>query len=306
MKSGDEYFTYEITGLVHNAVGSNVDEVYFVEVTAVSGTIESAPAYAMAYVSDGPPPQNRITTIENNDDTRETVRFASVATFPVNARWNPTANDAPPVYEYVICNQIATSNQSENNGNDTTLPMISDSRKQDIVDGIQSWQKATHRDGFWKGRRDDLFVIRLRAGNTGCGAISNNTHQSNNALNEVMVVNMYQRTMICGTGNIACAISYPSAKKEVTTVQTADIYILQDLESSVRCSRTLETAAHEAGHALAFYGGGDRHGHSFVKSVMHIRETYSSGFCGPSFSDIGALAAVYQSRSTFTSSNGGD
>ena len=307
--SGDDFFTHEITGLSRNTVASEVDEVYRIQVTTTVGTQQSLPADALAYVSHEPPPENRSNTYDD-DGVERTSRFSSFATFPLNVRWQPGAGDLHPTYSYKICNTIADAgSEGFVAAGASSLGSISEARRVQITKGMQLWQTETQRNGFWKNGTDTLFGVAPYTGSENCGTVVAHEHISNDSLNEVVNVSQMQGAKVCG-GHPACASSTPPAHDRTTAVQSVNIYLWLNHSAVTNpggiCSEALTHALHESGHAFVFYGGWQRpvsnvgdipSGHSAVDSVVGYPSDNRT--CLPTFYDKGALAAVYQSRTSF-------
>ena len=307
--SGDDFFTHEITGLSRNTVATDVDEVYRIQVTTTVGSQQSLPADALAYVSHEPPSENRSNTYDD-DGVERTSRFSSFATFPLNVRWQPGAGDSHPTYSYKICNTIADAgSEGFVAAGASSLGSISEARKVQITKGMQLWQTETQRNGFWKNGTDTLFGIAPYTGSENCGVVVAHEHISNDNLSEVVNVSQMQGVLVC-EGHLACASSTPPARDRTTAVQSVNIYLRLDNSAVTNpggiCSEALTHALHESGHAFVFYGGWQRpvsnvgdipSGHSAVDSVVGYPSDNRT--CLPTFYDKGALAAVYQSRTSF-------
>ena len=292
---GDRFETATISGLRRDTP-LELGAVYKVHVRALFGdSFSSLSPPVIGYSSDAVPER--------------------VMTMPLAARLPVADAEADsdvevPVYRYTICSGTATK-PSENKMELAVFP-VSSKQVSDIKAAIETWKIAPAPPGFWTARDDAgkgsgslIKLIHEPDRQSECG-VGGNLEDDNHELNEIKLIGPNAMAKICNNARAwGCA--------DLATSTDIDIYLKYDLSLSEiprrygTCSELSNIASHEVGHALGILaarvpdGWGEYHNalnHSHIKpSIMHGQwglNPEARLHCAPSYYDVGALIAAYQ------------
>ncbi len=182
-------------------------------------------------------------------------------------------------YDYILCTNTGPTQDRLDELSPDNPALLRDLWMNEIISGIEIWDSTV-----------DLITVNSNLDNPEIRRCSDQELNRNTDNNYVGLIDYNNIASFCKS-IVACARStnLSGGKRTKTSIYIRNDYSL--LPSA--CSHIFKLATHESGHA---FGLGDH-------KIRNISVMYNRGvgnFCSPTEYDIGAMKAIYQSRSTST------
>ena len=266
----------ELLGLSQSTAfaGRHGKSVYRVEVSGMAGSalVDQWSRPSIGYLSDQTP---------GPSDT--------VSTVPATKRWpleTTTPPQTTPDYHALLCDSFTARTNGSNWENE-------------IQASLDSWVQSTTFDGLWSHDEPNLFLASASRENSN-NACDPSPTGDDRGKSELRVVTQAVLDMKCppiaGTSTNACAARGLDPSDSSLFVDV-DIWFVDaldpvtDLGLGTPCPGVRQTMIHEVGHALGLVPG-----HSNVKpSMMTTLKDDHSDICQPTYFDVAAIVAAYQS-----------